>query len=51
MEEMNVKISVTDVEPFKSLIGFIASLVTDERLSLEIRTEIMDKLEKITEGK
>lgn len=46
-----LKIRVTDIEPFKSLIKYIANLVADERLPLEIRTKIMDQLEQIMEGK
>lgn len=50
-EPFKVKISVSDIESFKSLVEYIGKLVADTRIPLEIRNEVMDKLEKIMEEK
>jgi len=51
MADFKVKLSVTDFEPFKSLMEYVGKLITDERIPLQIRNEIMDKLEEIMEEK
>ena len=49
MAGIKIGIEITKIEPFKALMKYIASLATDRRLPLEIREEIMAKLENLTE--